>query len=93
MKHLKIKNKVRFTISMFVIFMLFSSLISLFTSKTFSYQAPKYQEIVVSDGDTLWGLAKNLDGNIAENIYEIKKINHLEDCTIYIGQTLKIPLQ
>lgn len=91
MKHLKIKNKFRFTISMIIIFLLFFSFINILTSKTFSYQAPTYEYITVSNGDTLWGFAQRLDGNIHENIYEIQKINELTSCNIYIGQKLKIP--
>ena len=93
MKHLKIKNKFRFTISMIIIFLISFSLITSITSKAFSYQVPQYEEVIISNGDTLWSLAQNLKGNIHENIYEIQQINELTDCNIYVGQTLKIPIQ
>lgn len=93
MKHLRIKNKIRFTISMCIIFVFIISFISAITSKTFSYQTPRYESVIVSQGDTLWSLARSLEGNIHENIYEIQKINHITDCNIYVGQTLKIPIQ
>lgn len=92
MKHLKIKNKARFTFSMFIIFVITISLFSMLTSKVFSYQEPKYCEITVSYGDTLWSIAKELDGNINENIFNIQKINNLENCNIYEGQKLLIPV-
>lgn len=93
MKHLRIKNKFRFTLSMCIIFVFIISIFNAITSKTFSYQIPQYEYIIVSQGDTLWSLASSLDGNIHKNIYEIQKINQLDDCSIYIGQTLKIPIQ
>lgn len=91
MKHLRIKNKVRFTISMFVIFAIIMTIFSTITSKAFSYQEPKYTEITVSYGDSLWNIAKDLKGNIHENIYKIQKINNLKNCDIYEGQLLLIP--
>lgn len=91
MKHLKIKNKVRFTVSMVILFAIVFSIFTSITSKAFSYQEPKYTEITVSYGDTLWSIAKELDGKINENIYNIQKINNLEDCNIYEGQKLLIP--
>ena len=92
MRYLKIKNKSRFTIAMLIIFSIFHFILNLFTTKVFSYQLPQYQEIVVSQGDTLWSLASKLDGNINENIYKIQKINNINDCNIYVGQTLKITI-
>lgn len=92
MRYLKIKSRARFAISMLILFLIFYFILNLFTTKVFSYQAPHYQEITVSQGDTLWSLASQLDGNINENIYEIQKINNINGCNIYIGQSLKIPI-
>ena len=92
MRRLKIKNKARFTFSMFIIFVIIISLFSMVTTKVFSFQEPQYSEITVSYGDTLWSIAKKLDGNINENIFNIQKINNLENCNIYEGQTLLIPI-
>ena len=91
MKHLRIKNKLRFTISMAVIFIFLFSIVNAISSKVFSYQQPQYDEVVVAYGDTLWTIASNLDGNIGENIYNIQKINNLENCNIFEGQILLIP--
>lgn len=91
MKRLKIKNKVRFTISIVILFAFAFSIFSSITSKVFSYQQPKYTEITISYGDTLWSIAKELDGKINENIYKIQKLNNLENCNIYEGQKLIIP--
>ena len=91
MKHLKIKNKVRFTISMLILFFIIQFIFQFLFHIAFSYQAPNYQEVIVSESETLWSIASHLEGNISENIYKIQKINQLENCNIYIGQSLKIP--
>ena len=88
---MRIKNIKRFILSLTILFVLISFLCSMICSKVFSYTAPKYNEIIVSEGDTLWSLASCLKGNINENVYEIKKINNLKDSYIYVGQELLIP--
>lgn len=89
---MRIKNLKRFIISMTILFTIISFLCSLLTNKVFSYTLPKYEKIVVSKGDTLWSIASELNGNIRENIYKIKKINNLETSYIYEGQELQIPI-
>ena len=71
---------------MIIILVFIISFVGAITSKAFSYQAPQYEEVLVSQGDTLWSLASELNGNIHENIYENQKANQLTDCYIYIGQ-------
>ncbi|HOA30543.1 MAG TPA: LysM peptidoglycan-binding domain-containing protein [Clostridia bacterium] len=52
-----------------------------------------YKTVVVEQGDTLWDLAKEYypDMEIRRAVYELKKINNLQDATIYEGQSLKVP--
>lgn len=52
-----------------------------------------YERIIVQNGDTLWSLARNYFPNSDPRraIFEIRKINSLEDPTIYPGQVLEIP--
>lgn len=88
---MRIKNKKRFILSLTILFVLLSFLCNMLTSKVFSHTLPEYKEIVISEGDTLWSIASNLDGNINENIYEIKKINNLKTSYIYAGQEIIIP--
>ncbi len=90
---MRIKNLKRFIISMTILFTIISFLCSLLTNKVFSYTAPEYEKIVVSKGDTLWSIASELNGNIRENIYEIKKINNLKTSYIYEGQELQLPIK
>ena len=91
MRHLKITNKIRFTVSLSIILGILFFIFSIITSKTFSYQKPEYMEIAVSQGDTLWSIAGSFEGNIRENIYLIQKINKMENCDIYVGQKLLVP--
>ena len=90
---MRIKNKKRFILSLTILFVLISFLCSMITTKVFSHTAAEYKEIIVSKGDTLWSIASNLKGNINENIYEIKKINKLENSYIYVGQELSVPCE
>lgn len=92
MKHFHIKNKFRFTTAMVILFVLGFFAINAIATKVFSHQEPRFREVVVTRGDTLWGLCQSMDGNIYENIYQIQRINNLDDCNIYVGQYLKIPI-
>ena len=90
---MRIKNLKRFIISMTILFTIISFLCSLLTNKVFSYTVSEYEKIVVSKGDTLWSIASELNGDIRENIYEIKKINNLKTSYIYEGQELQLPIK
>lgn len=55
-----------------------------------------YIEVVVDEGDTVWGIAARYATNkedIRDLVHRIKNVNGLEqDVQIYAGQTLKIPV-
>jgi LysM repeat protein len=58
-------------------------------------QYAKVEEYVVHHGDTLWGIAEELDFenvDIREVVYKIKKMNGLESSDLYLGQELLIPV-
>ena len=88
---MKIKSMTKFMIGMTIIFTIISIVTNMFFYKVFSYEDKKYQNIIVCAGETLWSIASNLDGNINENIYNIKKLNNLNTSILYIGQELIIP--
>lgn len=90
---MKIINMPRFITFLTILICLSSFIMSMETNKVFSATSIEYNEITVSEGDTLWSIAIELDGNIKENIYDIKKINGLDSSMIYPGQVLKIPNQ
>ena len=92
MSHLRIKNKFRFTVSVLLFLLLLTLILGGITSKAYNVEEIKYDEVIVSEGDTLWSIASNYGGNINETIYNIKKFNHLTSCTIYVDQIIKVPI-
>ena len=98
----KIKNKKRFEIAsriMAVIInaslmiVLFLILIAVMPKKTVEAYAMKHEEYVVSNGETLWSIAsenKKEGQDVREYIYELRKLNELDDCMIYPNQVIKI---
>lgn len=88
---MRIKNMPRFILFLTILFVIISCLTNMFFNKVFSHEEPKYKNITVCQGETLWSIAKELDGNISENIYNIKKLNNLQNSNLYIGQELVIP--
>lgn len=51
------------------------------------------EDYVVCDGDTLWSIAteyKQEKQDIREYVYQLRKLNNIDNCIIYPGQTIKI---
>lgn len=51
------------------------------------------EDYTVSAGETLWEIASEnkKDGqDVREYIYELRKLNNIDDCIIYPGQVIKI---
>lgn len=103
MKKIKrVKNRKRFEmvsqiiagmINASFIIILFLILVAIMPKKTVEAYAMKYEEYVVSTGETLWSIASEnkKDGqDVREYIYELRKINDLDDCLIYPGQVIRI---
>lgn len=88
---MKIKSMPRFITFLIILFIIISCITNMFINKVFSHEQEKFQNITVSQGDSLWTIAKELGGNVNENVYEIKKLNNLESSIIYVGQSLIIP--
>lgn len=86
---MRIINKKRFVISITILIAL---IITLF-SNCLAGKKVETEDLVVSTGDTLWSIAceyKKDGQDVREYIYELRKLNNLENCTIYPGQVLKI---
>ncbi len=97
--NLKIANKKKFIRSIVIILGLIM-FISLFISNiSFSHGENTYKTIYVSNGDTLWNIAKeeqeNNDyyenKNIREIVNNIKSINKLDNSNLSVNQKLLIP--
>ncbi|MCI8352633.1 MAG: LysM peptidoglycan-binding domain-containing protein [Clostridia bacterium] len=74
--------------------------ISLFISNiSFSHTETTYRTICVSNGDTLWSIAKEekisnsyyTNKDVRDIVNNIKDINKLTNCDLSIGQKLLIP--
>ena len=89
---MRIKSMPRFIFFLTLLFIIISCITNMFLNKVFSHEETKYENVTVCKGETLWSIASSLDGNISENIYNIKKINNLENSDLYIGQELIIPI-
>lgn len=92
----KLKKSVKMVLSIIIIAVIIWLLIR---STSFSYKEVEYREMYVSNGDTLWEIAKSeKDKNqyyegkdIREIIFDIKKVNNLQNSDIYEHQRLLIP--
>jgi LysM repeat protein len=96
-KRLRIVNKFRFSIFLTVVCLIFISTIGtvLGLNTAESAQEAAYMEISVNSGDTLWGIAKKYGPNHEDPrkiIFEISKINQLDEDYLQQGQVLKIPI-
>lgn len=90
---MKIVNLPRFIVAITIITCVLSFIVSMITVKVFSASPEVYDNVIVSEGDTIWSIASQIKGDINKNVYEIKKINNLKNSIIYVGQELQVPAQ
>ncbi len=86
---MKIVNKKRFITFITVSILLLISLLNL----CFAKSEVITEDYTVTQGDTLWSIAcenKKAGQDIREYIYELRKLNDLDDCMIYPNQVIKI---
>lgn len=96
---MKIVNIKKFLRSIIVIFLLILGVSLLISNKSFSHEETKYKTICVSNGDTLWSIAKDEkefnsyyeDKDIRDIVASIKATNHLSSSELKINQKLVIP--
>ncbi len=87
---MRIVNKKRFILAVTILIAL---IITLFSHCSAMYENREIENITVSTGDTLWSIAceyKKDGQDVREYIYELRKLNNLENCTIYPGQEIQI---
>ena len=97
---MKIKNMKKFIRSILLIIMIAFITILLIQKSTFSHKEIEYKTIYVSEGDTLWTIAKSNQINnkyykgkdIRYILYDIININSIDNSTIYCNQELLIPI-
>lgn len=89
----RLKDMVKNIIFILLIILVFKTLVSYQLAKT-QYQTYEYS---VKYSDTIWNIAakicsENEDLYIRKVVADIKEINSLDSSTIYIGQTIKLPI-
>lgn len=93
------KNKIDGVIGCLVLILIIVFLILVFTAitkwcvKTVWGKESTIEDYTVSAGETLWEIAlKNKkDGtDTREYVYELRKLNNIDDCIIHEGQVIKI---
>ena len=96
--NLKIVNVKKFVRSIILIFLMVLGISFIINSQTFSHTESKYKTIYVSNGDTLWSIAKEeqehnpyyQNKNVQSIITEIKQANHMNNSDLKTHQELKI---
>jgi len=93
-KRYVLKNKRRFMITLAILISVISSIFIIATTKTEGYAELTYNEIVITNGDTLWDIAESTYGNnsdIRKKVAVIKKANDMRTSELFVGQVLLIP--
>ncbi len=96
---MKIVNFKKFIRSIFLILLVIFALSLICAKASLSHKEVEYKTLCVSEGDTLWSIAKDLQSNndffknkdVREIIFCIKDINHLNNSSLYVNQELLIP--
>ena len=93
-----VKRNKRKNIIINVIILLFILYIcNIFLNYSLAKKEIKTSEIVVTNEDTIWSLAKQVcndrnDLNIQNIMIEIKEINNLTSSDIFVGQVINLPI-
>mgnify|MGYP006278708437 CR=1 FL=1 len=91
-----ITNKFRFTMFLTIVFviltLLINGILNIVNASFPTYE--DYEKVLVREGDTLWEIAKEnnrYNQDIRKVIYEIKKVNKIDDSYLMPGDVIKIP--
>lgn len=88
-----LKNRARFALIITLLVLCF--VLILYSQVVYGYGEAAFKTVIVKEGDTLWNIALTYGENqdIRKFIYDLKKLNNIEDNTIYPGERLKIPIK
>lgn len=95
-KRIRIVNKKRFTLALFLLFISFLCAFMLLFNAVSGEEKTIYIDYIVAEGDTIWKIADINTGNdrdVREVVYEIVEVNNIKKQTIYPGQTIQIPIR
>lgn len=92
MKVYRLRSKKRFFTFLFILISIIIFFIGSVVSAGKNVNR-EYKTVTVRQGDTLWDIAGKYCGKteIRKYIYQIKKLNNMDDATIYAGQKLSLP--
>jgi len=98
-RRVKIVNMKKFIRSIVLIFILILLLSLIIVKSTLSHKEIKYKEFNISNGETLWSIASNeqkynsyyQNKDIRDIIYDLIKVNDLNNSQIYVDQKIIIP--
>ena len=98
--NMKIKNVKKFVRSILIILGIAVAITLLISKATLSHKEVEYKIICVSEGDTLWNIAKDnqkfndyyKDKDVRYIINDLMKVNNLNNSNISINQELLIPI-
>ena len=96
---MRITNIKKFIRSILIVMGIILSLTLFISKTTLSHGETEYKTIYVSEGDTLWNIAKSnqknnayyKDKDVRYIINDLIKINKLNTSTVNVNQELKIP--
>ena len=94
-KKIYLKSPVRLILAFIFVMLLSAMFMLLFQSPAKGDSIPEYSTILVSKGDTLWGIAKQFSSkneDLRNKVNEIREINNI-GATIKVGQELKIRIK
>lgn len=94
-----IKNWKKFLRAILIVIGVIFFINLLIPDRAFSHQEVEYKSVAVSNGDTLWTIAKEeqeenayYNGkDIRDIVYNIKKVNNLSNADLKVNQVLEIP--
>ncbi|MBQ3145016.1 MAG: LysM peptidoglycan-binding domain-containing protein [Clostridia bacterium] len=97
---MRIKNVKKFVRSILIVLGIILALSLVIAKVSYSHGEKQYKSIYVSEGDTLWNIAKEnqitnqyyKDKDVRYIINDLMKINNLSNSNIRINQEILIPI-
>lgn len=96
---MKIVNRKKFVSSILLMLGVIVFICFCISNTSLSHGEIEYKTIYVANGDSLWSIAKMevnsneyyFDKDVRDVVENLKRINHLSDTSLKIGQELQIP--
>lgn len=95
MNTMRIKVKDSRRLKLFCVVMLFIAVTLMQGRWLYSYDYPDVKSVVVSEGESLWDIAKRYKAENEDTrtyICKVKELNLLDTSQIFEGQELKVPV-